>query len=371
MAEPLKNQYGAEIPRQIGQMITAVYPSFNTAGFVAEVLEGYEELELKARGRKIAQGLHHFLPADYDQAIEILLASAGPVLETVERMGMAPFLYLPHMMFIAEYGLEHFETSMRAQYELTQRFSAEFTIRFFLEKYPERTLARLREWTQDRSFHVRRLVSEGTRPRLPWAGRLPQFQKDPTPVLALLELLKDDPELYVRRSVANNLNDIGKDHPQLLAEVAQNWLVGASPERQWLVNHALRSAVKRTEPGALAVLGFGQKAQVELSEVEITPAEVAKGQAVIIQFALTNPLKTRQELLVDFQIYFVKASGKSSPKVFKLKTVSLAPHETITLRKKVSLAEMSTRKHYPGLHQVEVLVNGQAQELGAFQLLEK
>ena len=150
---------------------------------------------------------------DYPHAVDVLLASASQPHEHRASGGMAAFLYMPHLFFVAQHGLDHFEDSMRAQHALTQRFTAEYSIRAFLEKHPERTLARLREWTRDPSPHVRRLVSEGTRPRLPWAPRLRAFQKDPRPVLELLELLKDDPELYVRRSVANNLNDIGKDHP--------------------------------------------------------------------------------------------------------------------------------------------------------------
>ena len=166
---------------------------------------------------------------------------------------------MPHCFFVAEYGLDHFEPSMQAHYQLTQRFTAEFSIRPFLIKHTEATLARLRQWARDPNEHVRRLVSEGTRPRLPWASRLPAFQADPAPVLALLELLKDDPALYVRRSVANNLNDIGKDHPRVLMQTAQRWMRDATPERAWVVRHALRWAVKQGDPAALKVLGFGKK----------------------------------------------------------------------------------------------------------------
>ena len=248
VGEPLKNHFGVGIPARIADMISAVFPGFGEDAFVGACLDGYDELELVPRGRKISKTLRDYLPANYPAAIDILIASIGPRLETTEGHGMAPFLYLPHVCFVAEFGLEHFEESMRAQYELTQRFSAEFSIRPFLERHTESTLARLEDWTNDSSPHVRRLVSEGTRPRLPWAPRLRDFQKDPRPVLALLELLKDDPDLYVRRSVANNLNDIGKDHPALLVETARRWLVEASDERRWLVHHALRSAVKRAEP---------------------------------------------------------------------------------------------------------------------------
>lgn len=258
---------------------------------------------------------------------------------------------------------------MRAQHALTQRFTAEFSIRAFLQKHEAATLKRFRQWASDPSEHVRRLVSEGSRPRLPWASRLPAFQKNPAPVLELLELLRDDPALYVRRSVANNLNDIGKDHPDLLAKTARQWLKGASDERRWIVQHALRSAVKRGEAGALAALGFGKSAEAEVTDARITPKRVVMGEKVNIAFDVTNTSQKPQRVLVDFCIHYVKASGKSSAKVFKLKVLDLAPGEKARLGKTVSTAEMTTRKHHAGKHRVEVLLNGQAQPLGAFELV--
>ena len=257
---------------------------------------------------------------------------------------------------------------MRAQYELTQRFSAEFSIRPFLEQHTEATLARLKEWAKDPNPHVRRLVSEGTRPRLPWAPRLREFQKDPRPVLALLELLKDDPELYVRRSVANSLNDIGKDHPALLVETARRWITNATDERRRLVSHALRSALKRAEPGALQVMGFGEEAKVSVGNVGITPQSAAIGGSVEIAFAITNTDARQQHILVDFCVHFMKANGKTSPKVFKLRTIDLAPQETVQMKKSISLAEMTTRKHYIGTHKIDVMLNGYTQPLGTFEL---
>jgi 3-methyladenine DNA glycosylase AlkC len=245
VAEPLKDAYGPEVPRRIAAMVSTAHPSFDSRAFVRDCLAGYGALNLIARGWRIADALHAHLPRDFPRAVEILLRSLGPGRQSPEGNGMAPFLYMPHAFFVARYGLDHFEASMRAQYEITKRFTAEFSIRPFIERHREATLERLGEWARDPDPHVRRLVSEGTRPRLPWAPRLREFQRDPAPVLALLELLKDDPELYVRRSVANNLNDIGKDHPELLAQTARRWLEGADANRRWLVKHALRSAVKR------------------------------------------------------------------------------------------------------------------------------
>lgn len=245
MAEPLKNHFGADVPRTIARMIAAVFPAFDAKAFVRSALDGYAQLGLMPRGRKIAQTLRRYLPDDYTMAVEILLTSLDQRVARTAGQGMAPFLFLPHLLFVADYGLEHFESSMRAQYLLTQRFTAEFSIRRYLERHPAATLARLRKWAVDPNADVRRLVSEGTRPRLPWAPRLRAFQADPRPVLALLELLKDDPSLSVRRSVANNLNDIGKDHPALLVATGRKWMVDVTEERRWIVCHALRSAVKR------------------------------------------------------------------------------------------------------------------------------
>jgi 3-methyladenine DNA glycosylase AlkC len=371
MAEALKSHFGADVPRRIAGMISGTGFRLDRNRFLDEVLDGYEPLGLMQRGWRIARTLRQHLPADYSAALEVLLASIEPerVAPRAEHHGMSSFLYLPHTLFIAEYGVEHFELSMRAQHRLTQRFTAEFSIRPFLERHPEATLTRLREWTGDPSPHVRRLVSEGTRPRLPWAPRLRAFQSDPRPVLALLELLKDDPELYVRRSVANNLNDIGKDHPDLLADTARAWMVDATDERRWLVRHALRSAVKRVEPEALDLLGFGAPAAVSVRNARIAPAQVPVGGSVVISFELANESSRAQRVLVDCRVHFVKAGGRTGPKVFKIRTVELEPRASTTSSKTISLAEMTTRKHYPGEHRVELLLNGTAEPIGAFELL--
>ena len=366
MAEPLVNQFGAAVPKQIGAMLSGA-GKFDAPAFVATALEGYHSLNLMQRAIKIADALQVHLPSDYAKAIKQLLASLEPSVKGAGA-GTAPFFYLPHTLFVARHGLDHFDLSMQAQYVLTQRFTAEFSIRPFIERHQRQTLVLLKEWARDDNPHIRRLVSEGTRPRLPWASRLRDFQKNPAPVLDLLELLKDDPELYVRRSVANNLNDIGKDHPDALVNTARRWMKDADDNRTWIIKHALRSAVKRAEPKALAALGFGARAKAVVSNVSITPRRVRIGEKINLSFSLTNPTRRAQELLVDFRIHFIKASGAGRPKVFKLKQLSLAPGETVHLSKTVALHEMTTRKHYAGMHLVEVVLNGVAQPLGKFKL---
>lgn len=369
MAEPLKNQYGPEVPARLAREVAAVHAAFDSAAFMADALAGYDALDLMARGRHLAAVLHRHLPADFEAAVDVLLASVQAAPAPQAATAMAPFFYLPHTCFVAQFGLGHFEASMRAQHLLTQHFTAEFSIRPFLQHHTQATLERLAQWARDSSPHVRRLVSEGTRPRLPWGQRLRAFQQDPTPVLALLERLKDDPELYVRRSVANNLNDIGKDHPTVLVDTARRWLLGASPERRWLVEHALRFAVKQGDAGALDVLGFGARAQVAVAHARVAPAVARVGGAVAVAFELHSTQAHAQDVLVDFCIHYVKANGQTASKVFKLKTATLAPGASVAFAKRVSLAQMTTRVHHPGTHRVEVLVNGVAQPLGVFELV--
>ena len=367
MASQLKDQFGESAPRAIAAMIRAVHADFPHDEFIADVRAGYGPLSLTQRGFHVAAALKKHLPAEYPRAVRILVESASQPHGHKASGGMAAFLYMPHLFFISQHGLDHFEESMWAQHALTQRFTAEFSIRAYLEKHPERTLALLREWTRDPSEHVRRLVSEGTRPRLPWAPRLRAFQKDPRPVLELLELLKDDPSQYVRRSVANNLNDIGKDHPALLVATAKRWLKNATPERRWIVNHALRSAIKRADAGALGALGYGSKADVSVRTPQITPARASIGGSVNVSFVLVNKLSKRQRVMADLVVHFVKARGTGA-KTFKLKAVDLAPRERVTLGKKIALRQLTTRKHYAGLHRVEALLNGQRVKLGQFAL---
>lgn len=358
MAEPLKNFFDARLVGSLADDIQRAYPALNRKAFVADGKRGLDALELIARGAHLAEVLRRHLPSDYEAAVRVLLASLGPRLEQTETLGMAPFRYLPHVTFVARFGLEHFEASMLAQRELTQRFTAESSIRPFLVRYPDQTYERLTLWASDPNVHVRRLVSEGTRPRLPWAPRLREYQRDPRPVLALLELLKDDPERYVQRSVANNLNDIGKDHPELLVEVCARWSAGASEGRRWIVKHALRSLVKKGNRAALALLGVGARPRVAVRAVEVTPARVRLGKPVTIAFELASTARVTQDLLVDYSVQYVKSNGRRRPKVFKLKRVRLPASGSVRLLARLSFLDLTTRKHYPGLHGVDLLVNG-------------
>ena len=366
--QPFKNYYNEEMAWRLGGMVAQVYPAFDCEGFVAQVRPQLPPLELKQRIAVFSQALHDHLPADYSQAVEILLALLGPALNEEEGMFNDGWYMMPVAHFVEVYGLDHFDVSVRAMKEITQRHSSEFTIRPFLVRYPDAMLAVLHEWVHDESFHVRRLVSEGTRPRLPWGMRLHQFVKDPTPTLALLEHLKDDPSEYVRRSVANHLNDITKDHPDRVLTTLRRWQEGASPERGWLIRHALRSLVKAGHPQALALLGYGE-ATVSLVDFQVEPAQIELGQAVTFTFTLRNDAAAAQDLLIDYVVHYVKANGNTSPKVFKLNTRTLASGETITIQKKHPVKPITTRVHYPGTHTITIQVNGQNLGGGTFGLV--
>ncbi|MDH4116079.1 MAG: DNA alkylation repair protein [Acidimicrobiia bacterium] len=367
MAEPLKNSFARPVVERIAGMLVDA-PGFDAMAFITDALEGFEPLSLTERARHISTMLARHLPNDVETALAVIVEALGAPIDGDAIEGMDGFVYLPFVFFVADHGLDHFEASMLAQYELTKRFTAEFSIRAFIERYPVETLGRLTEWARDPNVHVRRLVSEGTRPRLPWAPRIRAFVDDPTPVLALLELLVDDPELYVRRSVANNLNDISKDHPEVVVGLCGRLLADPTDGRRWLVRHGLRTLVKAGHPGALALLGYGDGSPVEVA-VDIEPGVAAIGGKVKITVTAINGTESSERLLVDLRIHFVKASGATSPKVFKGSELEIGAGERASFTRTVSLAQHTTRIHYPGTHEVDLIVNGQIRTGGAFQLV--
>lgn len=256
---PLKNLLDVEAVDYLARNLKLVDKQFDGKSFKRDALDGLEPLGLMERGHNIAKALRRHLPEEYSKAIKVLLASLTPPREETEDMGLDVLFYVPHVVFVAEYGLDPegnkgkdpFEISMQAQFELTKRFSAEFSIRPFLVQQQQRTLSQLRKWISDPDPHVRRLCSEGTRPRLPWAKRIPAFIADPSPALSILEALKNDPVMYVRRSVANHVADIAKDHPDTAFDLCERWLDGSSNELKWVIRHALRYPAKKGNKKAL------------------------------------------------------------------------------------------------------------------------
>lgn len=372
MGEPLKTFFSRDLVRRMAADIVRVHPGFPVRAFTKDACRGLESKELLDRARHIARALGTHLPASYPEALRILVRSLGPEHATDELIGagLAPFFYLPHTLFVAERGLEHFDLSMRAQCELTKRFSAEASIRPYIGRDPERAWTFLEAWATDSNAHVRRLVSEGTRLRLPWAPRVAWLEEHPERVLALLERLKDDPSTMVRRSVANNLNDLGKVRPDLLIRTAKAWLEDATPARRALIEHALRSAVKRADANALALLGYGQAPRVSVVDVQFHPRRVRIGERVALKFGLESTATRRQNVLVDVAVHFVKARGAGVPKVFKLGRIELGARERVDLKTTFSLAVHTTRVPRPGRHTVDVIVNGRAMRAGTFDVID-
>ena len=354
----LKNFLDTKLIQQISDRIKAVYPSFAGPDFVAAVDADLHSLELKPRFILIASKLREYLPPEYPVALDILVSildEQGRGFEPIEDPG---FRLLPIPTFVERFGLEHPRESLDAMTIITRFTSCESAIRPYIMRYPAQTMERLHEWAQDSNEHMRRLASEGSRPRLPWSPQLTEFIADPTPTQALLEHLKDDPSLYVRRSVANHLNDISKDHPQIVLERMEAWKNGASEERLWLINHALRSLVKKGDKRALAILGFAPPT-VELTGLTLTPQRLIFGNELTFAFQLHNKGENCQQLMIDYLFHFVKANGKTAPKVFKLKKRALAAGDRLFVEKSHSIRPISTRKYYAGRHRLEIQVNGQ------------
>lgn len=258
---PLKELMDRKLVKLIGESLAAVVPGFDVRRFQSRASKGLDKLELKERALSIAHAMAEQMPDSFDDVAPLLVKSFGPPLEQTDGNGLAQFFYFPHTHLIAAYGVASFESGMTANYEITKRFTAEFSIRPFLIKHRSKCLKVLKRWAKDDNAHVRRLVSEGTRPRLPWAMRLPEFQADPNLSLPLLELLKDDVELYVRRSVANHLGDIAKDHLEVALDVCETWVnevrrsdnMAVADHRCWIVRHAVRHPAKKGNARAIQI----------------------------------------------------------------------------------------------------------------------
>lgn len=357
----------------MGESIAKVWSNFDQSQFFQIAANNLTDLEMKARSNQIVNALDATLPNDFAQASQILIQALATVhdIEThssgwtnnlASSEGIGSWLIMPCADYIALRGTsaENFSLSMQALHAMTKRFSAEFAIRHFIVAMPEHTFAMLRQWTTDPDKHVRRLVSEGSRPRLPWGIRLQAQVLDPTPTLELLEQLKNDPEDYVRLSVANHLNDIAKDHPDLVNDIAKRWLkeLPTSPQRAKLVKHACRTLIKQGNHDTLRVLGYGE-ANVEV-EFSLTNDVIIMGGNTRLKCHIHNPTTNTQVLLVDYIVHHQKANGSTSPKVFKWKSFTLQAGASLTITKQHSFKPITTRKYYSGEHRFEVQINGQS-----------
>lgn len=365
MTEPFKNLLNAELVRASGVALSRAGSAFDRRRFERVALEGLDALEMKARAMQIAEALEAVLPPDFDAACTVIEAALAPPIELdgassprdVATHGLAGWIVWPLGEFVARRGLDHPERALRALHALTQRLTAEFAIRPLIVAHPELVFETLQRWTRDPSPHVRRLASEGSRPRLPWGLRLKAQIADPSPSWPILAALHDDPSAYVRRSVANHLNDIAKDHPLPVVDWVQRHLPSASAERRALLSHASRTLIKQGHAGMLALWGAGVAFEGRCT-LKVTPRRIVVGDSVQMVLSLRSSSTSPQALLIDYAVHHVKASGGTSAKIFKGWKVTLGAGEARTVSKQHSFRRVTTRRYHAGRHAIEVSING-------------
>lgn len=351
-----KDYFDEEAAARLGAQVKSAWPAFDVLAFCRRATTGLHTKEFNARVAAFSDALAATLPSEVSQALAILTRSLPPVLPDCEAITDG-WLQWPLGQFIADHGLADVEASMEAMMALTMRFSSEFAVRPFLVACPEKIYPRLYELTGHENPHIRRWCSEGSRPRLPWGKALPAVVADPAPGWPILEALKDDPALYVRKSVANHLNDIAKDHPDQVITCCRSWLKKAPPERLWVIRHGLRSLIKAGHPEALKLLGYAPGVVLR-AVVRAESERVVIGGAVHLSARVENPGGEACRAVVDYVLHFVRPSGKASRKVFKWSNIALPAGGGVELVKRHPFRHTTTRMLFPGPHRIELQVNG-------------
>lgn len=337
----------------------AIWPVFDAERFYGLATENLDALGIMQRMRLAAEAFDATLPEDYGEALDVL-TELGPRI----RHGFASITLCE---FVVVRGQDDFDRSMRALHLFTRYGSGEFAIRHFLKREPQRTLAVMRKWASDDNEHVRRLASEGSRPRLPWSFQLREIVADPSLTWTILDDLKADPSLYVRKSVANHLNDISKDDPDWLLKRLAAW--PREDERtRWIVKHALRTLIKKGEPRALALIGASGRAQARVEDFSVSPTRLHLGDRLTISAGIVSTASESQTVVADYAIHYVKKNGAASRKVFKLKTFALEPGARQRLSISQTIRDFTTRTHNAGFHKVELMLNGETVAEGGFEL---
>ncbi len=359
MAEALKHMFDAARYRRIAADLADIAPRFDRDRFLALTLDDLDERALMDRLRQTTLACEAALPGTYPEKLAALRALAP-------RLNHG-FVAIFPCDFVATHGLAHFDLSLEALKFFTPFGSAEFAIRAFLERDLDRTLAVMTTWAADPDEHVRRLASEGSRPRLPWCRRLPALVRDPSPTFPILTHLAADPSLYVRKSVANHLNDISKDHPERMLALVESWDREHTPTA-WIARHAARTLIKKGHPRALRLVGVSGAARVKVAAFSVGPATLQLGETLTLTAHLVSTAKQTQRLVIDYVVHYAKASGRASAKVFKWTEADLAPGATLTLTKRQTIRDFSTRRHHAGRHPVDLQINGRIVASGAFTL---
>ena len=358
--------------KKISNELKRAYTGFDQTQFEKDVLKEFPKLELMERIIWIRDCLRTHLPNDYKNAVQIILKSLPPELDPKKTDNdFGEFIYAPYGYFVAEYGCTKADLkfSLKALEELTKRFSMEGPIRDFVNAFPKETYAVVEKWSRAKQYHVRRLASEGTRPFLPWAGRI---KTDPKQAVTILDTLHSDTTRYVTRSVANHMNDLSKIEPGLVVKTLKRWQKAGEQdekEMQFIVKHSLRTLVKEGNMDALKLLGF-KAPQVTVTNLKLTPKNIKTGQSLTLTFDIETNANKLQKLVIDYVIHFRKAKGHTAPKVYKISQIELKPGEKITIEKKHPLKLMSTRTLYPGIQTFELQINGQSFGKKDFKIVE-
>ena len=362
----LKNYINRDAIRKLARQIATAWPEFPLHRFERAACRNLEPLEFTQRTRHVAEALRKSLPDDIPTSLETITNSLPEELPDVEGMFSEHFWLWPLSDFVRDFAIDHWDEAIEACYWLTRCFTSEFAIRPHLEHHPEKTLEVLHEWTTDESQHVRRLCSEGTRPRLPWSSRL-TLPRDR--VLPILEALKCDPSKFVQKSVANHLNDLGKDDPAWLLKTMKAWSKADTPTTNWIIRHALRSLIKTGDESALSILGYGPAMLKEVA-LSVTPGKVVIGETVTAQLKLSPSGRRSQSLLIDWVMHYARPTGRASSKVFKGKEVVVPPGEIFEWEKSFPMKPRSTRSLHAGQHRLEVQINGTVVAEASFELTE-
>lgn len=349
-----KEWINQDLVDKLAQEITDVYSTFNSKEF-RKVSRMLSQFELKGRVLIITAELKKHLPEEYLKSLEIII-------NVIQRKNLKGFELWPFSEFIGQFGLNHFNESMNAMYLLTQQFTSEFAIRPFFLKDHQKVLKYFHRWSKDKNLHVRRWVSEGSRPLLPWGLKLSQFIDSPQLTISLLENLKFDEELYVRKSVANHLNDISKHHPDLIIKTLQEWEKSCPKihiqKINWIKRQALRTLIKKGNLKALKLMGVSSKTEIKISDFKLNQIKFKLNDKLNFEFKITSQSNKEQTLVIDYKIDFIKSNGKLSPKIFKLKTIKLDAKKSLKIKKSHHLRAITTMKYYKGKHKLSIQVNG-------------
>jgi 3-methyladenine DNA glycosylase AlkC len=359
MADALKDMFNKQFFRELAIGFNKADKNFHPENFLKDITKGLEQLSLNERMRNTSVCLKKHLPQDYKKALRILLEVAS------QFKGGYRALLFPD--FVGQYGHDHIALSLDALKVLTSYGSSEFAIREYLKRDLKGTLKVMYKWADDKNHHVRRLASEGSRPRLPWSFSIPQIMNEPELTRSILEKLKADNELYVRKSVANHLNDFSNSQTEWMLKVMSGW-DKSNVHTAWIIKHASRTLIKKGHSGSLAIFDFEKNAKVELKGLKLSSSKLKLGEQQNFSFDLISGKNKTQKLVVDYAIHYSKKSGELNRKVFKLKELQLKPAEKVRISKSQTFKDFSTRKHYEGKHVIEILVNGKSMGIKEFLL---